>query len=226
MMEAVDKSMATQANTPSYSKWLFEGIQWRLRNWRPVMEQRIDRLLGRQPIQWARVVMDRETQSFVESLPLQEMDALEISGDKWQRLPFRAYQNVHYPEFDVCEDVLGKAAFDFIVAEQVLEHILWPYRAVRNIHAMLRPGGWFLVTTPFLLRLHPMPHDCCRWTEEGMRYLLAEAGFDLKCIRTGSWGSRACVKANFHHWVKWTPWLHSLKNEQAYPVVVWAFAQK
>ena len=31
--------------------------------------------------------------------------------------------------------------FDLIIAEQVLEHVQWPYRAVKNIRAMLNPGG-------------------------------------------------------------------------------------
>jgi SAM-dependent methyltransferase len=170
--------------------------------------------------------MDRETQSFVESLEVTRMSALEISGDKWGRFPFKNYRHVHFPEFDICQNTLGNAEYDFIVAEQVLEHILWPYRAVRNIHSMLRPGGWFVVTTPFLLRLHPIPHDCSRWTEEGMKYLLAEGGFELGRIQTGSWGNRACVKSNFARWTSWKPWLHSLRNEPDFPVVVWAFAQK
>jgi hypothetical protein len=44
--------------------------------------------------------------------------------------------------------------------------------------------------------------------------------------RLGSWGNRACVKANFRRFPSWIPWWHSLKIESLYPVVVWAFAQK
>ena len=66
--------------------------------------------------------------------------------------------------------------FDLIIAEQVFEHLLWPYRAARNVHRMLRPGGSFLITTPFLVKIHPVPNDCSRWTETGMKHLLAEAG--------------------------------------------------
>jgi hypothetical protein len=38
---------------------------------------------------------------------------------------------------------------DIIIAEQVFEHLLWPYRAVRNVFQMLTPNGALLVTTHF-----------------------------------------------------------------------------
>jgi len=75
---------------------------------------------------------------------------------------------------------------------------------------MLTPNGALLVTTPFLIKIHNSPEDCSRWTEVGIRYLLAEGGFDIDRITTGSWGNRACIRSNLR---RWSPWLHSLKNE-------------
>lgn len=174
---------------------------------------------------WARVVMNRETRELVRSLRPETLSALEISGTAWETwAQFKSYRNVHYPDFDICKDRLDER-FDFIVAEQVFEHLLWPYRAAKNVYEMLSPGGHFLVTTPFLLRLHNLP-DCTRWTETGMRHLLAEAGFNLAEVRTGSWGNRACVRANFQSWVSYRPWLHSLKREDDFPITVWALARK
>jgi hypothetical protein len=60
-----------------------------------------------------------------------------------------------------------------------------------------------------------------------MKYLLAEAGFPMEKIVTGSWGNRACVKANLRSFPGWARrGFGSLKNEPDYPVVVWALAQK
>ena len=175
---------------------------------------------------WARRVMDRETRKLVRSVQPRQLSVLEISGDYWGGVEkFKAYRAVHYPEFDICASTLGEQ-FDLIIAEQVFEHLQWPYRAGKHVHQMLRPGGHFLITTPFLIRVHEAPDDCSRWTETGIRYLLAECGFDLGRIRTGSWGNRACVRANFLHWARYRRWLHSLRNEPDFPVVVWAFAQK
>jgi SAM-dependent methyltransferase len=175
--------------------------------------------------QWARVVMNRECRAWVESLNPERLRVLEISGDEWKTLyPFREYKTTDYPAYDVCEKPLPET-FDLIIAEQVFEHLLWPYRAGRHVHQMLNPGGHFLVTTPFMLKIHGSPIDCSRWTELGMRHLLAECGFPMERIKTGSWGNRACVKANFHRWARYR-WWRSLRKEPDFPVTVWALAQK
>lgn len=206
--------------------FVVKGLQWRWVSFVGWFRPRVERLFGARDTQWARVIMDRETDYIVRSLGCSSLDALEISGDKWSRQNFASYKSVRFPEYDVCEKPLVLEAFDIIIAEQVLEHLLWPSRAVRNIFQMLRPGGYLLVTTPFLLRVHVAPVDCSRWTETGMKHLLAEAGFDLEAIRTGSWGNRACIRANFRRWQPWIPWKHSLRNEVDFPVVVWALARK
>jgi hypothetical protein len=58
---------------------------------------------------------------------------------------------------------------------------------------MLRPGGVFIVSTPFLLKVHEFPIDLYRWTEHGMRQLLAGVGFTV--LATASWGNRECLFA-------------------------------
>jgi SAM-dependent methyltransferase len=174
---------------------------------------------------WVRIVMNDETRTLVQSVQPRELSVLEISGDYWGYVEqFKTYRSVHYPEFDICASALTDE-FDLIIAEQVFEHLLWPYRAGKHVYQMLRPGGHFLITTPFLIRVHEAPDDCSRWTETGIRYFLAECGFDLERIRTGSWGNRACVRANFTRWAFYWPW-RSLRNEPNFPVSVWAFAQK
>jgi SAM-dependent methyltransferase len=175
--------------------------------------------------QWSRVVMRRESRRLIETLGPSGLSALEISGTFWSNLPFKQYESACYPEFDVCADALPRS-FDLIIAEQVFEHLLWPYRAATHVFQMLAPGGYFLVSTPFLLRIHNEPIDCTRWTETGLRHLLAESGFPLTDIQTGSWGNRACVKSNFGWWARYNPWIHSLRNEPDFPVHVWALARK
>jgi hypothetical protein len=60
-----------------------------------------------------------------------------------------------------------------------------------------------------------------------MKSFLADAGFDRESIVTGSWGNRACVRANLskRRWPR-RGWFGSLKNEPEFPVTVWAFAKK
>lgn len=175
---------------------------------------------------WARKVMDAETKKWVDALNPESLEVLEIAGTKWSRTtPFKRYKSVQYPAFDICSQVLDET-FDLIIAEQVFEHLLWPFRGGRNVHAMLKPGGRFLITTPFMIRLHDGPEDCTRWTETGIRYFLAECGFSAKDMRTGSWGNRTCALANFFRWVEFDERIHSLANEPDVPVTIWALAQK
>jgi len=150
---------------------------------------------------------------------------MEISGADWANTGFRSYVSTKYPDFDICAVERPEPNYDLIIAEQVFEHILWPYRAGRNVFGLLRPGGRFLVTTPFLLPVHDVPYDCSRWTPTGMKYFLAECGFPLDSVQTFSWGNQACVKANLMGWVPYSRWMHSLENSPKHAVVVWALSQ-
>jgi SAM-dependent methyltransferase len=155
------------------------------------------------------------------------LDVLEISpGHDIMSVAYRSYTAVQHPEFDICRGVLPHT-FDLIIADQVFEHVERPWVAVKNVHAMLRDGGSFLIMTPFLIKIHETPIDCSRWTETGLKYLLNEGGFDMDKIQTWSWGNRACVKSNLGRWTAMGFNLfRPLDNERDYPVVVWALAQK
>jgi SAM-dependent methyltransferase len=175
---------------------------------------------------WVRVIMYRRCFEFIRSLGPEKLDALEISGGpQWKRaFNFRSYRETEYPAFDICSQTLG-TQFDIIIADQVFEHLPWPHRAGRNVFQMLRPGGTFIVATPFLVRVHRVPIDCSRWTEQGLSYLLQECGFPESHIKTDAWGNRACLKANLTKWRVYG-WFRPLENEPDYPVMVWAFARK
>jgi SAM-dependent methyltransferase len=172
-----------------------------------------------------RAVYQAERRTWIEELSPSDLDVLEISaGATWRGLPVRSYTTMDFPRYDICKDRLARQ-FDLIIADQVFEHLLWPYRAGCNIHAMLRPGGYFLMMTPFLVRVHEVPVDCTRWTETGLRYFLAECGFPIDLIRTGSWGNHAAVRANFVTWRR-IGWRRRFPDEKPYPLTVWALARK
>jgi SAM-dependent methyltransferase len=176
---------------------------------------------------WSRIVMERETRRLVGELNPRPADVLELSGTDWSDYGFARYRSVQFPAYDVCNGPLPER-FDLVIAEQVFEHVLWPYRAGRNVLEMLRPGGHFLITTPFLVKIHHWPVDCSRWTELGLKHLLAECGFELETVRTGSWGNRQCVLAHFEasRPLTYRQGKHSLDNEPEFPHHVWALARK
>jgi SAM-dependent methyltransferase len=175
---------------------------------------------------WLRVVMYRQCFAFIQGIRPETLDTLEISGGlQWRRtFKFRSYTSTEFPEFDICAQVLDRQ-FDLIIADQVFEHLPWPMRAGRNVYAMLRPGGYFIIATPFLVRVHDVPIDCSRWTQQGLSYLLQECGFLARDIKTYAWGNRKCLKANLFKWRRYG-FYRSLANESNFPVMVWAIAQK
>jgi SAM-dependent methyltransferase len=176
---------------------------------------------------WLRIRQIEAFETFFRSRePLG--DILEISpgwNDRWKRLPAKSYREVDYPEFDVCTDVLPDR-FDIVIADQVLEHVERPIEAAKHIHAMLRPGGFAAVATPFLFRVHARPHDFNRWTPEGLKQLLIEGGFERGRIETDSWGNPACVKAHLRGRVRDYGFRRNLSNDPEYPIMCWAFAQR
>ena len=175
---------------------------------------------------WCRVVMNRETNKLISAIDTSSMRALEISGKYWQgKSTFKSYESLFYPESDICADCRHDQ-YEIIFCEQVFEHIESPPKAARNIYDMLTPGGYFLITVPFLLKYHAVPLDCWRWTESGLRFLLRDAGFEKETIITGSWGNKECLVSNLDQWTIFDPKIHSLENDQRFPLVVWALARK
>jgi SAM-dependent methyltransferase len=187
---------------------------------------------------WIRIVMDRATERIVHDLEPLARDAVEISGDQWSSFGFKSYRSVGYPDFDICKpaeewpddrraDLTDSA--DLVMAEQVWEHLTYPYRATRNVLSILRPGGYFLLSTPFLLRVHHGRSygDCSRWTQQGMAHFLEECGFAAGNIRTWSWGNRACAEAHLEdgRWPRFHKGL-DLRNDPVFPLQVWALARK
>ncbi len=171
------------------------------------------------------MIINQKTKDLISGLDHRKFDVLEISGSRWENFDFNSCKSVSYPQFDICKNALDEK-FDLIIAEQVFEHLFYPQRALRNVYSMLKDGGYFLITTPFLVKIHEEPNDCARWTETGLKYFLAECGFEMDTIKTGSWGNKECLIANLDCWVNYDESKHSLENNPDFPLVVWALAKK
>lgn len=168
--------------------------------------------------------MNKRVGELIERSSPGQLDAIEISGLNHAQRGWRSYESLDYPRFDICKPIedAQKSRYDFVMAEQVLEHVPEPLLALSNMRQLCRPGGYVLVTTPFLIRIHPVPDDYWRFTPSGLRYLLVKAGLEVE--ECGSWGNKTAVRGAFYNWPRRRPW-QSLRNEQDLPTVVWALAR-
>lgn len=177
---------------------------------------------------WVRVVMDQSVDAFLSSLPPAMCDAVEISGTGRRHHSWKTFTSVQFPEFDLLapSDI---GTFDVVICEQVLEHVADPWRAAQTLADLCRPGGHVVVSTPFMLRIHPSPEDHWRFTPSGLRTVLSRSGLDVTHV--DSWGNTLCIRRNHRRWAPMHPWHRlarrwTLRNDHDVPQVVWAFAQK
>jgi SAM-dependent methyltransferase len=63
-----------------------------------------------------------------------------------------------------------------------------PEETLKEIYRILKPGGKFFLSSPFVANEMPEPHDYCRFTSEGLMKILKEAGF--KNIEIAPYGER------------------------------------
>ena len=67
--------------------------------------------------------------------------------------------------------------FSGIVCSEVLEHVARPWLALPELRRVLQPGGLLVITTLFAFPEHGYPDDYFRYSQSGLRLLLADAGF-------------------------------------------------
>jgi SAM-dependent methyltransferase len=77
---------------------------------------------------------------------------------------------------------------DCAMATEVLEHCPAPEAVLREIRRVLKPGGVFFFTVPFLWPLHDVPYDEYRYTPFAMRRHLRDVGFEEIALHAmGGW---------------------------------------
>lgn len=88
---------------------------------------------------------------------------------------------------DLTRSQLPSAAFDAVVCAEVLEHVTDPPAAVGHLHRVLKDGGQLFLSTPYLFPTHDAPHDHFRYTEFGLRGLLADFEITALDCKTTWW---------------------------------------
>ncbi len=69
--------------------------------------------------------------------------------------------------------------FDYVVLNQVLEHLPEPKTVLRELNRVLKNGGMIICTTPLFYEEHEAPYDFYRYTQFAHQYLFKETGFQI-----------------------------------------------
>ncbi len=78
---------------------------------------------------------------------------------------------------------LPDGAADIVLSTQVLEHAEQPHAYLGECYRLLKPGGLLVLSTHGYWMYHPDPHDFWRWTGEGLRKTIKDAGFHVVDFR-------------------------------------------
>lgn len=75
---------------------------------------------------------------------------------------------------DATQLTFDNESFDAVFMLEVLEHVVEPKAALNEVNRVLKPGGRFVISTPFVFGIHEAPYDFWRFTRHGLEHLLAE----------------------------------------------------
>lgn len=100
--------------------------------------------------------------------------------------------------------------FDFFIFNQTLEHLYHPYRAVNEISALVKEGGYVFTSVPTINIPHSTPIHFSGIYPMGLAVLFMSNGFEV--VEMGQWGNLQYIRKMFteHNW----PSYHDLKDKQ------------
>lgn len=78
---------------------------------------------------------------------------------------------------------LGDACMDLVLSSQVLEHVADPAAYLRECTRVLKSGGRLVLSTHGIMLLHRDPIDYWRWTCDGLRHVVTQAGLRVDELR-------------------------------------------
>jgi SAM-dependent methyltransferase len=94
---------------------------------------------------------------------------------------------------------LPDAQYNGALCINILEHIYNHRQFLSECHRILLPRGKLLLAVPFLMQVHPSPHDYFRYTAESLERLLNEAGFidiDVRPVGRGPFTAASHIAYN------------------------------
>lgn len=128
-----------------------------------------------------------QLENFLQTLDIKTDSVFDIGGKenpiykRTRNWDVKNYTIFDLPDYDLNLDWKNKPKVpeaDIIFCLEVFEYLWQPFIALKNIYRLLKKGGIFYCTFPFVYPLHnPKEFDYLRYTKNGIEKLLEEAGF-------------------------------------------------
>ena len=118
--------------------------------------------------------------------------------------------NKEFVNIDLQKKILIELKYDYIIVFNVLEHLLDPNLALRNLSKICKKNGKIIGSTPFLFRVHGAPKDYSRFTKDHLIELLKSCNFkDIEIIELGTGPFLACISL-LRSYLKYIPIFYQL----------------
>ena len=118
--------------------------------------------------------------------------------------------NEEFLNIDLQKDNTFEIRYDFAVIFNVLEHVLNPNLAIKNLSKILKKNGKIIGSTPFIFRIHGAPKDYSRFTKDHLIELLKLNDFEnIQTIELGTGPFLACMSL-LRSYLKYLPIFYQL----------------
>lgn len=141
----------------------------------------------------SRYRLRKEISLFAETIPKGALVLDAGAGDQ----PYRSYfSHASYESADFEKVDKGYASstyvcdlaqiptednrFDYIIFNQVMEHLPEPQLVLNELFRVLKTGGKMYYTGPLFYEEHEIPYDFYRYTQFGLKHLFAKSGFEIE----------------------------------------------
>lgn len=143
----------------------------------------------------SRVHLEKWNRDFARNIPAGSLVLDAGSGDQpyrrllahtqYETADFERVDKGYLPSTYVCDLTsipVENERFDYLICNQVLEHLPDPVTALQELRRTLKPGGLMLFSMPLFYEEHEQPHDYYRYTQFGHRLMFKKAGLEILSI--------------------------------------------
>lgn len=96
------------------------------------------------------------------------------------QLDIKAYEHVDVvADAESMSSTLAAGSFDYVVSTSMVEHTRRPWLVFSEAFCVLDEGGILYLDAPWIYPLHGEPHDYYRFSEDCLRHLAEDAGFEI-----------------------------------------------